>query len=791
MPLSIVNDLLRADRKHRRTPAPQTVNDTIPITEYYEDGIFQLEGEKYSKSWKFSDINYADLDDEKQESVLVQYQDILTGLEPDTFHKITIINRRLNREEFQKAVLMPLAGDDKDFYRREYNKMLEEKAQSGSSIVQDKYLTITVVRPDVESARAFFRRVGPDIAAKFAKLGSKLEELSANERMKVLYSFYHPNDEAPYDFDLALEMQRGQDPAAYFAPAHIGYDDNYLKIVNGSSDDGFYCKSFYLMHTASLISTQFISELVSLNRSLSLSVDFRLVARDEAIRIANNAKLNVEANILAYQKKQVEQNNFAAELPFKMVQEREHATELQNDLTNRDKGMVVACLTLTLCSNTKEELEYDTAQLMTTVRTHSCQFGDMWCEQIEGLNVALGIYGANDVMGSRGRPFTTEEMGAFIPFEVQEIRHNGGIYYGQNKISNNLIIIDRHQFQNGNSFILGKSGAGKSFTGKNEVINILLRDPNADVLVLDPEREYRKIAQAFDGAWLELSTSGDTHINAMDINAEYGEGDNDKAIAMKSTFIMSLINTISNGKFDATYMSLVDMCTRKVYQKYIRNNYSGWVPTLVDLKKELEKQRHPEAREIALLLESYTSGSLNTFAKKTNVDTNNRLIVFDIKNLDGNLRAAGMLVVMDFILNRITKNRESGRRTYIFIDEIYLLFRNKDSAEFLQELWKRVRKYNAMCTGMTQNVTDLLQSYTAQTMLGNSEFIIMLNQYADDREILAEQLRISEDQQRHLIDAETGSGLIKMGDTLVPFYNRFPKNALYELMHTDPEDRDD
>lgn len=712
-------------------------------------------------------------------------------MDNDVFYKITIMNRRLNTEEFQNSVLMPLNSDDFDSYRREYNHMLEEKAKTGSSIVQDKYLTITTVRPNVEAARTFFRRIGPDLTAKFGRLGSHLEELPMSERMKLLYGFFHPKDAAPYDFDLASELQRGQDPAAYFAPARIAYDDHYLKIVNGDEEDGFYCRSFYLKQYASTINTKFISELVSLNRNLAMSLDFIVIPRDEAIKEAEGRRLNVEANIAQWQRKQVERNNFAAELPYDMLQQREHTAETLNDLTNRDKGMTIACLTMTLTSQTKEALEYDTEELMTTVRSNMCQFGDMTWEQIDGMNIAVP-YGSNDKMSRLNRTLTTEELAAFIPFEVQEIRHNGGIYYGQNKISNNLIIVDRHQFQNGNSFILGKSGAGKSFTGKNEVINILLRDPNADVLIIDPEREYKKIAHAFGGTWLEVSTASETHINAMDINAEYGEsGGTEGTIALKSEFVMSLVQQISQGEFNSNHRSVLDRCVIRIYRKYINNNYQGWVPTLVDLKNELEKQREPEARDIALALETFATGSLNTFAKKTNVDSENRLIVYDIKELGEQLQAVGMLVVLDSILNRITKNRESGRRTYIFIDEIYLLFMYEYSAQFLQKLWKRVRKYNAMCTGITQNVQDLLQSYTARTMLGNSEFVIMLNQFAEDREILADLLRISEDQQKHVIDAEVGSGLMKLGDTLVPFYNRFPKNALYELMHTDPEDRGD
>ena len=205
----------------------------------------------------------------------------------------------------------------------------------------------------------------------------------------------------------------------------------------------------------------------------------------------------------------------------------------------------------------------------------------------------------------------------------------------------------------------------------------------------------------------------------------------------------------------------------------------------MDFRDELLKQPEPEAKSLALELELFTRGSLNTFAKETNVNTENRLICYDILELGEQLRAIGMLVILDSILNRITRNRRTGKETFVFIDEIYLLFMHEYSAQFLFKLWKRVRKYGAYCTGITQNVDDLLQSHTARTMLSNSEFIIMLNQAATDRIELAKLLNISDLQLSYITNVGAGCGLIKVGSNLVPFENKFPKNTqLYRLMTT-------
>ena len=337
---------------------------------------------------------------------------------------------------------------------------------------------------------------------------------------------------------------------------------------------------------------------------------------------------------------------------------------------------------------------------------------------------------------------------------------------------------------NGNSFILGVSGAGKSFTAKEEMTNIILTDPNVDVIVIDPEREYSPLVKAMQGEVVHISATSDNHINAMDMNSDYGDGAN--PVILKSEFILSLCEQLIGGaSLGAKQKSIIDRCTAGVYRYYQQGNYMGTPPTLQDFREELLKQDEPEAQEIALAIELFTDGSLNTFAKHTNVDTHSRLICYDILDLGKQLQPIGMLVVLDSILNRITQNRAKGRNTFIFIDEIYLLFQHEYSANFLFTLWKRVRKYGAYCTGITQNVDDLLQSHTARTMLANSEFIIMLNQASTDRIELAKLLNISDLQMSYITNVGAGQGLLKVGSSLVPFVNKFPRNTeLYKLMTT-------
>ena len=530
---------------------------------------------------------------------------------------------------------------------------------------------------------------------------------------------------------------------------------------------------------ASYIKDSMISEITELNRNLMLSIDVIPVPTDEAVREAESRLLGVETNITNWQRRQNANNNFSATVPYDMEQQKKEMKEFLDDLTTRDQRMMFAVLTMVHTADTKEQLDNDTEAILTTARKHLCQFATLKFQQMDGLNTAMP-FGVRKI--DSFRTLTTESLSVLMPFRVQDVFHENGIYYGQNVISKNMIIADRRQLLNGNAFVLGVSGGGKSFFAKGDIDNIILAT-DADVIIVDPEREYGSLVNALGGEVINISATSKNHINAMDMSEEYGDGAN--PVILKSEFIMSLCEQFV--PLGAKEKSIIDRCTANVYRGYQQRNYTGKVPTLKDFREELLRQEEPEAQSIALAIELFTDGSLNTFAKQTNVDTDNRLICYDILDLGKQLMSIGMLVVMDSILNRITQNRAKGKATFIFIDEIYLLFQHEYSANFLFTLWKRVRKYGAFATGITQNVDDLLQSHTARTMLANSEFIVMLNQASTDREELARLLNISDLQLSYITNVDAGHGLIKVGSSLVPFANKFPKNTkLYKLMTTKP-----
>ena len=774
--IKTLQNTLKQDKEH--LSVPKSVQDTIPIRRLWPDGLFQFGG-KFSKTIRFSDINYAIASKEDKTSMFLGYSELLNALDTGSTTKITINNKRLNRRNFEQEILIPPQGDHLDGGRSEYNAMLLDKVtDSSNSMVQERYVTVSAHKKTPEEARTFFDRVMNDVTTRLNHLDSHCEELDAVERLRVLHDFYRVGEESRFHIDLRECMKTGRSFKDAICPDSMEFRKDLF--IMGDK----YGRAMFLKEYASYIKDSMINELTSLNRTMMLSIDVIPVPTDEAVREMQNRLLGVETNVTNWQRRQNSNNNFSAVVPYDLEQQRKETREMLDDLTTRDQRMMFAVVTLVHLADSKEELDSDTETLQSIARKHLCQLTTLNWQQDAGLVTALP-------MGLRRidalRTLTTEALAVLMPFKAQEIRDRGGIYYGQNVISKNLIIADRKQLLNGNGFVLGVSGSGKSFTAKREITALALSTQD-DILIIDPESEYRPLVEGLGGEVVEISATSSNHINAMDMEQGYGEGEN--PVVLKSEFLLSLCEqSVGAGKLSAKEKSIIDRCTAQCYHDYVRDGCLGQAPTLQDFHAELLRQPEAEARDVALALELFTEGSLNTFAKPTNVDMSSRIACYDIRKLGKQLLSMGMLVILDSFLNRITRNRRLGRNTWIYIDEIYLLFQHEYSANFLFTLWKRVRKYGACCTGLTQNVDDLLQSHTARTMLANSEFLVMLNQASTDRLELARLLNISDNQLSYITNVEFGRGLIKCGSAIVPFMDNFPKHTqLYQWMTTKPSD---
>ena len=755
---------------------PRSVQQVIPIETIWSDGIFKIGRNKFARTYKFTDINYAVASKVDKETMFLEYMDLLNSFDCGGTTKITINNRRLNKVDFEKAILIPMQEDGLDLYRKEYNNMLLDKATSSNSMVQEKYVTVSCYKKTIEEARTYFARVTTELNSHFARLGSKCVEINGEDKLRILHDFYRTGEESGFHFDIQENMRKGHSFKDYICPDTFEFEKDYFRMGER------YGRVLFLREYASYIKDDMIAELTDMNRNLMLSIDVIPVPTDEAVQEVEKRLLGVETNITNWQRRQNANNNFSAVVPYDMELQRKETKEMLDDLTTRDQRMMFGILTMVHMADSKKQLDSDTETLYSIARKHLCQMATLKWQQVDGLNTVLP-YGLRKI--DAVRTLTTESTAVLIPFHTQEIMHPGGIYYGQNAVSKNMLVADRRKLLNGNSFRLGVSGSGKSFSAKEEIVDLALSTED-DILILDPESEFASLVEALNGEVIRISATSDTHLNALDMDSAYGNDRN--PLIEKSEFILSLFEQlVGAGNLSAKEKSILDRCTADVYRDYMRGGYKGQVPTLKDLYRQLMLQPEEEARGLALSSELFINGSLNTFAQETNVNTKSRIIDYDIRELGEQLMPLGMLVTLDSIFNRVIQNWKKGKTTWIFADEFYLLFRYEYSADFFYRLYKRIRKYSGFVTGLTQNVEELLKSDTARLMLANSEFLILLNQATTDRDELAALLNISDNQLSYITNVGAGHGLIRCSGNLVPFENSFPRNTkLYRLMTTKP-----
>ena len=766
--MKAIKQVMKKDQEPYRVP--KRVQDVIPIKCMWSDGIF-LVGTRYSKTFKFTDINYMVASQEAQKKLFLAYAALINSLDCGATTKITLNNRHLNRKNFADTVLMKLKNDYLDYYRMEYNDVIMSKATGGNGIIQEKYVTVSVCKKNIEDARAYFARVGAELTARFAALGAKVTEMDATEKLRVLHDFYRSGEEVYFRFDAQDMMRKGHDFRDYICPDSVKKHSDYLML------GGKYARVIYLKDYASFISDQLVTKLTDQSRSMMLSIDIIPVATDEAVREVERKMLGVETNITNWQRRQNANNNFSAIVPYDMEQQRRETKEYMTDLTSRDQRMMLSVLTIVHLADTKAELDADTDALLKVAADHMCQMAVLRYQQLDGLNTALPI-GTRKI--DTFRTLTTESLAVFMPFKVQEIQEPGGIYFGENAISHNLILCNMKNLLNQSMMLLGIPGSGKSFFAKLLIVAIALSTKD-DIIILDPEGEYTPLVKALGGSVMCFAVGGSDWLNAMAMEEGYGEG---SPVAFKSQFIMSLLKQIDPDGIRAHHKSIIDRCVALVLQEQKK---TGKVPTLCTLREKLLEQPEQEAGDLALTMELYTSGSLNIFAHETNVDTKNRIQSYDIHDLGEELKQPGFVTITDAMINRVNYNWAHGKKTHIFVDEFHIAYENEYSGNFFTSAWRQFRKRNAAPCAITQNVEYMLDSVQASTMVSNSEFVVMLNQAESDRERLSKLLNISPEQMSYVNGSEAGCGLMRYGSALVPFVNRFPVNTeLYKLITTKP-----
>ena len=772
-------------KQAKREAAARSTQNTIKYKRMFEDGICEIQPGLYSRSIKFSDINYQIARYEEQKEIFSQYCHVLNYFDPSVFVQLSIVSRHIDKNDFNRSMLLRDNGDELSEYRQEMNDMLSEKALEGNnSILREKYLTFSTTASTYNAAVPTLSRIETDVTGNFKSIGCDAKSLNGMERIEVLHSLLRPYE--PFTFDYELLLESSLTTKDFIAPDSFDFSEKNMYEFGENVG-----QTLYLKDLPADITDDLISDLSDIPCDMVITLHINSVEQDKALAEVKQKISFMEQQVVDEKSKLAKSGVYDDEmLPYELRFSHAEAKEFLDDLQNKNQRMFRVTMLVYTYAEDADTLNGNIYQIMATARAKNCKVSFLDYLQEKAMNSILPI-GKNHI--DIKRTLTTASTAIFVPFTTQELFQKGGIYYGQNALSHNLIFLNRKLLKNSNGFILGTPGSGKSFAAKREIEFVLL-STNDDVVVIDPEREYSAMCESFNGEIVHISAGSTTHINPFDLTMDYA--DSDDPLLLKSEFILSLCDLIAGGKhgFDGSQLSIIDRVCTLTYQEYfatLETNIapSLKMPTLKDFYEVLNAQPEPEAKQIALSLELYIKGNLSVFAQPTNVDTNNRFVVYDIKDLGKKLKTLGMLVVLDQIWNKITHNRAIGKRTWIYIDEIYLLFQHEYSAQYLFELYKRARKWGAIPTGITQNVEDLLLSDTARRMLSNSDFIMMLNQAAPDRMELAGLLNISNQQLSFVTNAGTGQGLIFAGSAIVPFVDKFPvESKLYQLMTTKPEE---
>lgn len=757
---------------------PRYVQDIIPIKVLYKDGMAYIGDGIYTKMFALKDINYSAASGDAKEVMLELYQECLNAFEVGVQTKITIINRKLLKEEIEEQFRMKLKGDKYDKYRREHNEMIEGKLDDINNLCQEKYITASCEKKDEESAKSYFTKYEQELSVAFKKLGSNITALNADERLKIYHDFYRAGEEEQYAFSVMNAVKLGHDFKDYIAPDSIEIDKDRLKIGDR------YARVLYLRDFPTKVKDDLIERLTGLTNNVILSIDVYPVSTEEAQKRVSRIMDGIDTNITRWQQNQTKHNVVPFDIPYQLKAQKRGIQSFADDLGSANQMMMCVCITIVHMADTVEKLDDDTHEIINTASGLGFRMAKINFQQIEALNTVLPFGGLRRF--APVRTLTTRGVAAFMPFSVQNLQQKDGIYYGENAISNDLISINTWNYSSYNSYVIGSTGSGKSFLTKELIFQNFLTNPDLDIIIIDPDDEYAEVVKTIDGEVINISSTSRTRINPLDISLYYG--DDEDPVTVKAEFVLSLCEQIiGSANMNARKKSIISRCVQNIYRPYANAEFKGDPPTMLDLYNEIKRQPEPEAATTALELELFVVGSLNVFAAQSNVNINNRVTCYNIRSMSEQLRPVGMLIVLDNIWNRITKNREEGRLTYIFIDEISLLFGHEYSAQYLSRLWRRVRKYGAGCCGILQNASDFGLSENARVTIKNSQFVIIMNQHSDEADNLYELFQVSPEQLDYVTNVSYGKGLIYINETgaLVPFTNSYPKEAsLYKVMST-------
>lgn len=749
----------------------------------FPDGICRVTDSYYTKTVQFQDINYQLNQNEDKTAIFDGWCDFLNYFDSSVRFQLSFVNMSANKDNYARYITISPQGDDFDSIRLEYTQMLQNQlARGNNGLIKTKYLTFGVEADGLKAAKPRLERIETDILNNFKRLGVAAEPMNGMERLRLLHGMLHMDEQEPFRFSWDWLAPSGLSVKDFIAPSSFEFRTGRSFGVGRRIG----CASF-LQILAPELNDRMLADFLDMESSLIVSMHVQSVDQVKAIKTIKRKITDLQKMTIEEQKKAVRAGYDMDIIPSDLATYGTEAKKLLQDLQSRNERMFLLTFIVVNTAGSRQQLDNNVFQAASIAQKYNCQLTRLDFRQEEGLMSSLPL-GLNQIEIQRG--LTTSSVAIFIPFTTQELFQDGkeALYCGLNALSNNLIMVDRKRLKNPNGLILGTPGSGKSFAAKREIANVFLVTDD-DIIICDPEAEYGPLVERLHGQVIKISPTSPHYINPMDLNLNYSDDEN--PLSLKSDFILSLCELIVGGKdgLMPVEKTIIDRCVRMVYRDYLSDPKPENMPILEDLYNELRRQEEKEAQYIATALEIYVSGSLNVFNHRTNINIENRIVSFDIKELGKQLKKIGMLIVQDAVWNRVTINREAHKSTRYYIDEMHLLLREEQTAAYTVEIWKRFRKWGGIPTGITQNVKDLLSSREVENIFENSDFILMLNQASGDRQILAKQLNISPHQLSYVTHSGEGEGLLFYGNVILPFVDRFPRGELYDLLTTKPQEQ--
>lgn len=763
-------------KRLRRTMTASTQN-SLNYQWLTPDGLMTITNDTYSKTYRLGDTSYITATDDERIDVIETNADIFNSLDIDNDLQLLILNRRVETTSLS-AIRYDLTQDGYDDYREEYNHMIQERfSHDQNTFKVEKYLTITAQADQDHQARRILDDTANVIESQYSGLGISFKEMDGLDRLMIFRKLLRRENFLDFSYeDIAISGLSTRD---FIAPNYLKFEKDHLRI------DDAYARILYVKQYPTFLNDKLIKNILDTGIELAISLHAKPYDTADALKKIKTVKSSVRREMIKSQKAAAKAG-YGSDLAVggKAIETSRETEKWTEELQDNDQKMFSGVMAVYLIADSLEELNNYTEQVQRSVRKNTVELDKCYLYQEEALNTILPI-GVPFINVKRRfmRDMTTSNLATQVPFTNVDLRSSSprAVYYGQNQLSKNPITLDRKKDLNtGSGAIFGISGSGKSVLAKGgEIIPTLLRHTEDQIIIVDPEAEYTDIGREFNAEVITIAPGSPHHFNLLDLpDKDKLQAEDSDPIGQKANLLSTLFENIFSEVSDDEF-AMIDRVTRKTYEAVDK-------PTFKDWQRVLEEQPEDIAKALALKSEPYTMGSNDIFAHPTNVNMENRFIIFNLKQLSGKLKPFALLVIQDYIWNQVV-NFQGKTTTWLYFDELQLYFKNKLQATFFTELYSRIRKYGALPTGITQNPETVLSTEEGRKLVANCEFLVLLKLKRTDLEALSQVTPLTPSLERFVLRPKAkGTGLIVAGDTIVPFENPIPKDTkLYQLVATD------